>query len=241
MLAGPVGVADGAGAAYVFRNVRLDCDGNGVPDVCDVSCQAVNPVTGQSCFIDYNSTFGIQADCNGNAVPDVCEPDCNSNGVANECELFQGAILLSADFESGLPAGWSASGLWHVTDACARPGACDPSSWAYFGRDGDCDFDTNGAVAGWLTAPQLTIPAGVTTATLIYCSIYEGEGGAAPTGLDAAWLAVNGVVTDDVGTTGAVGVWETRTVDLNAYIGQVVTLSWEFDSRDGSFNPKFRE
>jgi hypothetical protein len=46
-----------------------DCDGNGVPDDCDLERPGA-------------------ADCNGNGVPDDCEPraDCNDNGESDLCE-----------------------------------------------------------------------------------------------------------------------------------------------------------
>ena len=50
-----------------------DCDGNGVPDACDIA-------------------LGASFDCNGNGVPDACDiasgesPDDNANGIPDECE-----------------------------------------------------------------------------------------------------------------------------------------------------------
>ncbi|MFO0972020.1 MAG: LamG-like jellyroll fold domain-containing protein [Phycisphaerae bacterium] len=48
-----------------------DCNGNGVPDACEVAAHTVS-------------------DCNSNGVPDACEPDCNSNGVADACDISAG-------------------------------------------------------------------------------------------------------------------------------------------------------
>jgi hypothetical protein len=51
-----------------------DCNGNEVPDECDV-------------------TEGTSEDCNGNGVPDECElvgNDCNANGVLDECDIAEG-------------------------------------------------------------------------------------------------------------------------------------------------------
>lgn len=55
-----------------------DCDGDGVPDVTEI-------------------TGGQAADCNGNLVPDECELevfgtslDCNASGVPDECETLGG-------------------------------------------------------------------------------------------------------------------------------------------------------
>ncbi len=48
-----------------------DCNGNGVPDQCDID-------------------DGTSSDCNVNEIPDDCE-DCNDNGLADECDLSAGA------------------------------------------------------------------------------------------------------------------------------------------------------
>jgi murein tripeptide amidase MpaA len=54
---------------------NADCNGNGVPDECDIA-------------------DGTSADCNGNGVPDECDIaagtslDVDGNGIPDECELF---------------------------------------------------------------------------------------------------------------------------------------------------------
>ena len=45
-----------------------DCNGNGVPDGCDIA-------------------DGTSEECTANAIPDECEPDCNNNGSADSCDL----------------------------------------------------------------------------------------------------------------------------------------------------------
>jgi sugar lactone lactonase YvrE len=70
--------AFGANTIHVFARCdasahpELDCDGNGVADVCDLATGAV-------------------ADCNRNRRPDACDiadgssPDCNGDGVPDDC------------------------------------------------------------------------------------------------------------------------------------------------------------
>ena len=57
-----------------------DCNGDGVPDVCDVDCNSDGlPDVCQSL-----------PDCNGDGVPDQCQikgNDCDDNGVLDSCEL----------------------------------------------------------------------------------------------------------------------------------------------------------
>jgi hypothetical protein len=51
-----------------------DCNGNGVPDACDLAA-------------------GTSDDCNGNAIPDECElagNDCNRNGIPDDCDIASG-------------------------------------------------------------------------------------------------------------------------------------------------------
>jgi len=283
-LAGAPGAIGGAGAAYVFNTIALDCNGNGIPDACDTSCLPTNPVTGVSCLAiptcgthpdcnvntipdacepdcDTNGTpddcdiAGGAPDCNTNGLPDSCEPDCNASGIADdcdianglsadcnldgvpdECQLFADEVLLAADFAGGiLPAGWSATGLWHVTDQCPSGIPCNPAPWAYFGLAA-CNFDTGSVASGVLSAPPVALPPSLTSARLTYCSNYDGDRGPAPDGFDAAWVTVNGQIVDDVGATVTGGFWETRTVDLTAFAGQTVVIAWHFDSNDAALN-----
>lgn len=68
-----------------------DCNANGRPDICDVSCG-----TGQC-----GTPCGTSADCNSNCIPDDCEAancspsatggcDCNGNGALDECDIATG-------------------------------------------------------------------------------------------------------------------------------------------------------
>ncbi len=218
-----------------------DCDGNDIPDLCDIQTGA--------------------GDCNANNVPDICEPDedCNNNGtqdicdIANEtsedcdgnnvpdsCELdgFDDIVVLASNFENQFPpVGWNASGLWHRSTDCPRLNNCDPITWAYFGQDGVCDFASGITESGTMSAPAITIPATATSATLTYCSAYNGEGGNSnASGFDWAYVTVNGSEIDDVSNDGVQNDWEVRTVNLNAFIGQSIEIGWHFDSRDGSVN-----
>jgi hypothetical protein len=56
-----------------------DCNGNGIPDECDVPpiCQGA----------------GCSEDCNFNLIPDECEEDCNGNGRPDDCDIASGTSL----------------------------------------------------------------------------------------------------------------------------------------------------
>ncbi|MCK4658391.1 MAG: hypothetical protein KAV82_02625 [Phycisphaerae bacterium] len=211
----------------IVSGTSADCNSNTVPDECEYDCN-------QNGFPDdCDISAGTSADCNTNGIPDECDPDCNTNGIPDDCELLGDEVHLDEGFEGGLPAGWSAIGLWHITDQCPRSNDCDPTHWAYYGQDGPCNFDV-GTNAGILTAPAINLPsAGVNSVTLSYCSAYNGEG---PPYRDAAWVSVNGIEVDNVSVEGTQLTWETRTVDLTSYAGQTVVLAWHFDSQDEIFN-----
>jgi len=50
-----------------FSNPSPDCQGDGIPDECQ-----------------------LEEDCDGNSVPDECDPDCNTNGSVDACDLATG-------------------------------------------------------------------------------------------------------------------------------------------------------
>ncbi|NOX58217.1 MAG: immunoglobulin domain-containing protein, partial [Planctomycetes bacterium] len=185
-------------------------------------------------------------DCNFNSIQDICDIaagtsiDCDGNEIIDLCELdgFVDNSLFAADFVNQFPpSGWSATGLWHGTNQCPRLNECDPPRWAYFGRSGLCNFDSGLVETGTMSAPQVTIPADAVSATLTYCSAYNGEGGNANvSGFDWAYVTINGTEVDDAGVDGIQNEWEVRSVDLSAFAGQTVDIEWRFDSRDSSGN-----
>lgn len=88
-----------------------DCDGNGVPDECDMAA-GYGDCNGNgeydACEADCNDSgtpddcdvaAGTSLDCNGNATPDECElesgaaADCNQNGIPDTCDIAAGSAL----------------------------------------------------------------------------------------------------------------------------------------------------
>ncbi len=68
-----------------------DCNGNGIPDACEVC----GPTAEVDCLPDCNANgvpdsceikSGDAEDCDGNGVPDQCDPDGDGNGVPDACE-----------------------------------------------------------------------------------------------------------------------------------------------------------
>ncbi len=152
------------------------------------------------------------------------------------------APILAADFEGGggLPAGWTATGLWHVTSACAPPGVCDTGSTAYFGQDGLCTFDTGARVAGVLRSPQIALPALQPGQNIVvsFCSALDTEYPDGAYGDDDqaqlwwVWGALQAPVqwfTDHSSS-------RVQTFNLNLHAGRTGRLEWRFDSMNTSMN-----
>jgi len=66
-----------------------DCNNNGIPDMCDTSCDYEIPFTGV-CADLYPNACGLAANCNNNEIPDECERDCNNNGSPDDCDIANG-------------------------------------------------------------------------------------------------------------------------------------------------------
>jgi hypothetical protein len=78
----------------IAEGVSLDCNGNGIADECEEDCDG-NGIPDE-CDIANGA-----ADCDGNGVLDSCEPDCNENGVADACDIADGTS--SDDNQNGIP------------------------------------------------------------------------------------------------------------------------------------------
>jgi len=60
----------------------LDLDGNGVPDECQENCNG-------NLFPDsYDIAMGISIDAHANGIPDECEADCDNNGTSDYTQIM---------------------------------------------------------------------------------------------------------------------------------------------------------
>ncbi len=114
-------------ACAIASGTAIDCDGNGVPDLCDLAqgapdcndnsipdqCEidsmggapggpffctsGCDPDCNASGIPDICETNGELNDCNANGIPDDCEADCNANGIADECDITAGATDCNLD------------------------------------------------------------------------------------------------------------------------------------------------
>ncbi len=130
------------------------------------------------------------------------------------------------DFNGALPPGWTMSGLWHLAPAlaCGQSTACEGSGFAYYGVQASCTYNTGGPHSGSVMSPSLPLPlpqaGGVLE--LEYCSWLQSI----PT-LDTAQVLVNGALVD---TAAQFPFWTMRTVNLDAFAGQSITLEFRFST-----------
>jgi len=142
-------------------------------------------------------------------------------------------VLMSADFESGLPPGWTATGVCHVTSACPQDNWCGAGQRAYFGADVSCSIE--GTAGGVLTAPAVILPQG-SPITLTYCSAYQLNPSDYPP-VNAAWVEVNGNIVDAASDPFISDFFaEVRVVDLTPFAGQSVTISFHLNADWGFFS-----
>ena len=84
------------GQPLTILGYSSDCNGNGVPDECDIASGFSNDCNGNGVPDDCDLANGTSQDCNGNGVPDECDiasgfsNDCNGNGVPDDCDFVNG-------------------------------------------------------------------------------------------------------------------------------------------------------
>lgn len=107
-------------ATTIVPAQTIDCNGNQIPDDCDLDCGA----PGGPCDV---LGCGESLDCTGNGVLDECEADCNDNGIADSCDIATcpPGDLSCADCNDNT-----------VPDGCSQEIDCDGD-----GIPSDCDDD----------------------------------------------------------------------------------------------------
>lgn len=88
-----------AGCTCILLPSSFDCNGNGVPDECDLSRGTSLDCNANGIPDECDIASGTSLDCNGNGVPDECDLasgtslDCNANGIPDECDVVSGTSL----------------------------------------------------------------------------------------------------------------------------------------------------
>ena len=138
-----------------------DCNGNWVPDTCDIAEGVSQDLNGDGIPDECNDcnnngipdwldiANGTSADCNTNGVPDECEPDCNGNGVPDDCDLVPRIGFADADLYSSVPASnWVAVGDLNgdgAPDIAAATGPDTQALWLLY-NDGAGNFTTSATI-----------------------------------------------------------------------------------------------
>jgi hypothetical protein len=156
-----------------------------------------------------------------------------ANAVALTVGQTSTATLLDERFAAGLPAGWSATGLWHASSGCQVLPLCEGAPYMAYNQEPACNYNTGATNSGSLTAAPVAIPPAPPggAVTLTYCNTVQTEN---VSNYDRRRLYANGVLVDSPPESPT--AWETRTVDLTSMAGQTVTLRWEFDTVDSVSN-----
>ena len=109
----------------------LDCNGNLIPDTCDLAQGISNDCNGNSVPDACDIAGGSELDCNMNGIIDQCElgdpdmPDCNANGIPDCCDIASG---LESDCQgNGVPDSCEiANGTSTDCDDNGVPDVCQP-------------------------------------------------------------------------------------------------------------------
>jgi subtilisin family serine protease len=150
---------------------------------------------------------------------------------------FETTEVFYRDFAAGLPAGWTQTGLWHVTNACSVGGSCAPGpQYSYYGQSSGpnaCTFNTGAANSGAMHSEQVTFPniSQGESITLRFCYNLETENHSS---YDIARFRVLGTSIDQ--RLAEAASWTQFSVDVTAHAGETRTLQWHFDTVDGVLN-----
>jgi hypothetical protein len=178
-----------------------------------------------------NIAWYLQAGANPNNQT-VTDPFGAPSNTFNTLVAF-GTIpgTVSYDFNTGLPPGWTANSLWHITSSCNTSGSCDSGTFAYFGQDSSCTFIEGQTSSGSLTSPLIAVPPSP-NAKLEFCYRYQGEGGQP---YDAAHVKVNGTTVFDASAAPS-NSWTNKSISLASFAGQQVKVEFFFNTVDSIIN-----
>lgn len=139
-----------AGSATQTALGVCDCNGNGYPDLCDLSCAGSHffcPPPAPEYLCSETPFCGQSNDCNSDSVPDECQltdNDCNSNFIPDDCEADCDGDGTPDDCDSDIDG----DGVANDNDLCDySPSTLTVDTTGKFrgsvraDLDGDCDVD----------------------------------------------------------------------------------------------------
>jgi hypothetical protein len=146
--------------------------------------------------------------------------------------------FFAEDFEGtagALPAGWSTTGLWHMSQSCKTASITDQCVggwWVYSGVDSQCNYEAF-PLKGELTSPWIDFPAlapGGGSIVLDYCEAEMTECEVEKFRLHVDELG-GGTTSYDIRCT-MTFMGGTPPYPLTPHAGKTVRLRWEFDAVD---------
>lgn len=239
------GSSSGPACASSFLELELsyavddDCNGNGIPDSCDIASGTAADLNGNGipddCLAD--------GDCNGNRIPDILDvlggaTDCDGNLVPDACQLALPApgFALCTDSCADAPridVGQVYYGLVDGTqDGGSECSSDGPDVWyLYIPRaDGHATIKTTGFAVGWspvfyhgscppsfFTCPSFT-PIDVLAGVPYYIRIQSDWVGSGETGIALLELTGPPAVSNDCNNNGLLDACEIASgasLDLN--------------------------
>ena len=146
-----IGAAGLPGAFAIGVAPPVDCNGNGIDDVCEIQDGLADDCDLNGIIDSCEIAAGDAADCDLDGIPDPCEldfgteTDCNQNGILDSCDFAAGAPDCNAngipdDCETdcdgnGIPDDCDIAAGASDCDLNGLPDVCDLS----FGFAEDCD------------------------------------------------------------------------------------------------------
>jgi len=236
------GVFDLVDNCYLPNPDQLDCNGNGVGDVCDIadgtSSDCNSNGLADDCEDDCDSN-GLPddcdiangaVDCDGNGIPDVCDADCNDNGVVDSCDIADGTS--TDENGNGVPDECEVGTLFYTSFEEPTLGGQyvdlgDPLvDHQLFNNDGQANVEwvASGAEMGF-TAWYVNTRDGVglTDGDYVGVTDYTGSGvGSYPDGANGYQISdCDGLMRVDFDTATGLGDWN---VSLELFIAET---GWE--------------
>ncbi len=139
----------GSGTVLRFVTDGDDCDGSGVPDLCEIADGLLTDCDDNGVPDSCQIAAGLDQDCDGNGVLDSCDiaagsDDCDQNGLLDSCEIALSDCNLNGELDAcesdcnanGFPDDCDiASGTVPDCNSNGNPDDCD----IFFGISSDCD------------------------------------------------------------------------------------------------------
>ena len=155
------GIAPDCDGDFIPDKCDVDCNHNGIPDLCDIRDGTSLDCNQNAVPDECDIASGFSQDCNTNGIPDDCELDCNWNHIADDCDIASGqsrdcngnGIPDECEYDchnDGIPDDCALA--WGARRDCnlnGHPDDCDIQSYVsrddnHNGIPDECEADCNG-------------------------------------------------------------------------------------------------